>query len=118
MARKLFRFGVGTEKFTRRNEIFLVPFFPKSGLSFSEKWFVILFLLFFSLSDGFEDERKIFTPCFGFYRSRLLDFRSFTLYSISIRNAIFAVDIPMYGHKSDPNMCVHHTGLTSLVERK
>lgn len=87
-------------------------------IDFPEKWFVILFLLFFSLSDGFEDERKIFTPCFGFYRSRLLDFRSFTLYSISIRNAIFAVDIPMYGHKSDPNMCVHHTGLTSLVERK
>ncbi|ERJ84045.1 hypothetical protein HMPREF1989_01934, partial [Porphyromonas gingivalis F0566] len=31
VARKLFRFGVGTEKFTRRNEIFLVPFFPKTG---------------------------------------------------------------------------------------
>ncbi|AIJ36418.1 inner membrane protein unknown function [Porphyromonas gingivalis ATCC 33277] len=59
VARKLFRFGVGTEKFTRRNEIFLVPFFPKSGLSFFRKMvrnFVSSILLSFGRFRGREED--------------------------------------------------------------
>ena len=59
VARKLFRFGVGTEKFTRRNEFFLVPFFPKSGLSFSMKMvrnFVSSILLSFGRFRGREED--------------------------------------------------------------
>ncbi|OWR78891.1 hypothetical protein SJDPG11_01090 [Porphyromonas gingivalis SJD11] len=50
---------MGTEKFTRRNEFFLVPFFPKSGLSFSMKMvrnFVSSILLSFGRFRGREED--------------------------------------------------------------